>query len=161
MLAMVLGLLVMFTSSVFCQSSKDAIRSLKKLQAKVEVGTSYKDYWAALGDTKFDVEEFLASPEAKDKPELANSIRKTLGHYVYAKAIWDLKISGVSSITTNISFYSGPSIELRKTVEILLKDYPQLKDIARVGKYSGGNPCITIDEVIRFIWKESKEELNK
>ena len=136
-----------------------SIRSLKKIQARVEVGISYRDYSTTLGDVKFDVDEFLASPEAKDKLELANSIRKTLRHYIYAKGIWGLKISGQSSITTDINSISMP--ELREVVKTLLEDYPKIKDIAKVYKYSGGKPCIMMDEVISFIWKEAAEELNK
>ena len=51
--------------------------------------------------------------------------------------------------------------ELREVVKTLLEDYPKIKDIAKVYKYSGGKPCIMMDEVISFIWKEAAEELNK
>ena len=65
-------------SIAFGQSAKDAIRALKKLEARVEAGISYKDYAPALGDAKFEVNLFLESPEAKEMPRLSEAVKKTI-----------------------------------------------------------------------------------
>ena len=62
-LAMVIGLLI--SNICYAQSAKDAVRALQKFQARIEVGISYRDYAPALGDVKFEVNQFLRSPEAQ------------------------------------------------------------------------------------------------
>jgi len=86
--------LVLFPSLVFAQSAKDAVRALKKLEARCQAGISYKDYSPALGDAKFEVNMFMGTHEAKQKPELASSIQKAMQHYETAAFVWKLKFVG-------------------------------------------------------------------
>jgi hypothetical protein len=78
--------------TVFGQSAKEAIRALKKLEARVQVGISYRDYAPALGDAQFEVNLFLESPEAKSKSELSQSIKKAMELYLQANTIWGEKV---------------------------------------------------------------------
>lgn len=62
----VVSLFTFFSATAFAESTKEAIRALKKLEAKIEVGISYNDYSSALGGANFEVRMFLESPEAKE-----------------------------------------------------------------------------------------------
>jgi len=86
--------MLMTTTSTFAQSAKDAIRSLKKLEAHIETGISLRDYSQALGDAKFEVNLFIESKEAKKKKKLTELIVKTMGEYEDAKFVYKEKNEG-------------------------------------------------------------------
>ena len=46
------------------QKAKDAVGALKKLEASVETGISYKDYSLALGSANFSVKQYTDSAKA-------------------------------------------------------------------------------------------------
>lgn len=89
--AILIFILFLTPSITFGQSAKDAIMALKKLEARVEIGISYKDYGPALGETKFPVNLFLESSEAKEKPELAIHIENAIQYFEIANFIWEYK----------------------------------------------------------------------
>jgi hypothetical protein len=62
----VVSVFTFFSATAFAESAKEAIRALRKLEAKIEVGISYADYLTALGDANFEAKMFLESPEAKE-----------------------------------------------------------------------------------------------
>lgn len=72
----------------------EAINALKKLQARVEVGISYRDYSPALGEVKYAVDMFLTSQSAKDFPALVIEINKAFANFTMAGLIWDEKFKG-------------------------------------------------------------------
>lgn len=80
------------------QSANEAVEALKKLESRVQVGISYKDYGPALGDTHYKVKMYLESPNANKNPILAKSIGNALKHYIYANEIWGYKIAHGSDI---------------------------------------------------------------
>ncbi|MHB8067360.1 MAG: hypothetical protein ACYDIC_05610 [Desulfobaccales bacterium] len=88
MLALILVVLFGSVGLAYGQSAKDAVKALKKLEAKVESGMSYQKYREALGDTNAEVKLFLESKNAKKNPELANSIKKIMGNYQDAADLW-------------------------------------------------------------------------
>lgn len=92
-LAVTLFVLMIITSA-FAQSTKDAVRSLKKLEAHLETGTSLRDYSQALGDAKFEVNLFLESKEAKNNSKLTELIQKIMEEYEDAKFVFKEKSSG-------------------------------------------------------------------
>jgi len=81
--------LITLPGFVFGQSAKEAVRTLKKLEARVQVGISYRDYMPALGDAQFEVNQFLESSEARKKPHLAESINKVMDHYIIAGNLFE------------------------------------------------------------------------
>lgn len=82
-------MLGLFLSNICsAQSVKEAVRALQKLQARTEAGISRRDYAPALGDTRFEVNQFLQSSEAKVNPKLTASIIKTLNYYQMAADAW-------------------------------------------------------------------------
>jgi hypothetical protein len=80
------------------KSVREAVTELRKLEAKVQVGISYRDYGPALGDAQFAVNQFLESPEAKKRPEMANAINTTLDYFKMAAVVWNF------SVKTNYKF---------------------------------------------------------
>jgi hypothetical protein len=76
-------------ASAWGQPGKDAIRSLKKLEAKTQFGISYDDYSEELASTKSEVNLFLAGPDAKNQFKLAGAMKKALEHYDFAMLVWE------------------------------------------------------------------------
>lgn len=85
-LVVVIGFLV--SNVCYAQSAEDAIKALKRLEARTEMGINYRDYSMALGDTWIEVKLFLESPEAKSKPKLVESAIKIMDLYKFAHEIW-------------------------------------------------------------------------
>jgi len=79
------------TEKVIPESAKNAVKALKKLEARCQAGISYRDYSPALGEAKFETNMFLQSKDAEDFKELRSSISKAVGHYEYANVIWQYK----------------------------------------------------------------------
>jgi len=100
------------------KAEKEAVRALQKLQARVEVGISYRDYTSALGDAKSEVNLFLQSPGAKKRLELSMAIEKAMRHYQTVTDVWKWKIDKHDS-TIPVDYWLW---------EFLLKTYPNLKE---------------------------------
>ena len=56
----------------YADNTKDAVMALKKMEARVQSGISYRDYGNALADAKFPVNLFMESIEVKKNPELTD-----------------------------------------------------------------------------------------
>lgn len=157
MLAMVLGLLV--SNVCYAQSAKEAVRALQKLQARVEVGISYRDYAPALGDAKFEVKLFLQGPEAKEKTELASSVISSMSIYELALSIWQL---GFAQVQT---YNARPGMILKSSVESLCSSHPEVaNEMSAWNGISGTarrNNQIPVEYIIRGLWKEAGKELEK
>ena len=86
-------LLFMLSVPAFGQSAKEAIKALKKLEARCETGTNYRDYVNAMVDAKFEVNLFLEGSEAKSSPpSLVESITNAMRAYEKAKDDWKSSI---------------------------------------------------------------------
>lgn len=124
------------------QAAREAIRALQKLEARFQAGISYRDYAPALGETIYQVNLYLESPEAKKKPQLAESIGKVLFHYAMIKEVWDEKYAGRETHDGIREWRT----DLRKKV---LSFYPKAD----------------VDNISYIIWnvilKEASEELKK
>lgn len=142
------------TASTLGESAKEALRGLKKLEARCESGISYRDYGPALGEAKFEVNLFLESQEAKENPELTKAISKAMNHYETAQTVWKQK-------------FDGKYAELRFTPSsamggIILEDYPELNKDSNLGGAlltSGNLTVIMIDVTLSHIWEEASKEL--
>lgn len=74
------------------ESARNAVRALKKLEARTEAGMSYRDYSPALGDAKFEVNMFIESKEANNFSDMKSSIIKAMNYYDNAKYFWSINI---------------------------------------------------------------------
>ena len=88
------AIILTFTAvTTFAQSAKEAIYALKKLEAKCQIGASYRDYSSVLGEAKFSVNLFIEGDEAKQIPTLKESISNIMRHYETAGIFWKLGLS--------------------------------------------------------------------
>jgi hypothetical protein len=146
-----IGIMIFFGYiNCFAQSAKEAVKALQKLQAKVETGISFQDYFRALGDTKFEVDLFLRSvrPESTNEQllKLAGQIQSAHLDYQSAGSIWDLQITGVSA-----GVFPSQGIRI-KSIENYKWSYPELGYLKRYPLHSD---CVFIEDVLRVIWKHA------
>jgi len=120
------------------QTAKDAIMALKKLDARVETGISYKDYAPALGEAKFPVNLFLESSKAKENPELTVHIRKAIRYFQTPNLIWEYKLSNGNIISTHAD-----------CGKIISRDFPDLEI----------EGFIYIPDALNSYWNEAGKEI--
>jgi hypothetical protein len=147
----------------------EAVKSLRKLGAKIEVGITYKDYVVTLGDIKFAVDGFLASSDAKNKPALSSAIKYSLKCYMDAKELWKLKIEGteLNQAFRNLGIYDKSDDFLRtggKHIDdiwrVLVRDYPDFAALSTAGEsrldYHGDRYYIVkIDDLTHLLWSKA------
>jgi hypothetical protein len=155
MLAMALGLLM--SNICYAQSAKESVRALQKLQARIEVGISYRDYAPALGDAKFEVNLFLQNPEAQEKKELALRIKKIMMIYEIALSAW-----GSSFVELQRGLVRPGMIRI-VTVQPFTTDFPELEEeISAWNKITRQKDrLVLIEYVLRGIWRAAGRELQK
>lgn len=73
------------------QQAKDAVIALKKLETRVQTGTTYADYVAAVGEATFSVNLLADNPDNKHR-ELTELIQTAMTDYKFAGDVWKLKI---------------------------------------------------------------------
>jgi hypothetical protein len=118
--------------------AKEAVIALKKVKARFQVGISYQDYTKLLGETLFQINLFLESPESTQKPELAQSIKKVFSHYMMIKAL-------SFNVERGINLYSREDDPLWQEI---ITSHPRAK-------------WNDLQYTIRLIMKEADEELKK
>lgn len=65
-----------------------ALTALRKLNTKVYLDDSRAVYDSDVGDTKFAVDEYLNSPDARNNPEFAKALTRTMDLYDQASGLW-------------------------------------------------------------------------
>jgi hypothetical protein len=68
----------------FPESAKNAVRALKKMEARCSSGLTVGNYNSALGDATFEVNMFVQSKESNDFESLKSSVIKTEQFYKQA-----------------------------------------------------------------------------
>ncbi len=76
------------TNTSNINAAKAALDELKKLQTRVEIGISYREYPQALAETKAAVDKFIDSNAAKALPEQTKDIQSALDNYLAAWNEW-------------------------------------------------------------------------
>ena len=169
-LAMSLLMVGLMGEAVCAQSANDAYRALKKLEARVQAGISYKDYGPALGDAKFEVNLFAESPEAQEKPKLKETLGKTMAHYEEAGNVWGCQFAGRGAPPYMVSpddaalinqiLRSYPAV--RPMVESLEFDEPASYDDFKKGiKRKTFRERLSYSAALKAIWQEASSELRK
>lgn len=134
----------------YAQLAKDAIMALKKLEARTEVGISYRDYTPALGEAKFLINIYLESKEADNDPQLKDAIVKAMRCYDDAKTYWkyEFDADGIIGMWPNT-----------------LKEYPEAKKPinaggASVNRWPFGRRLM-VKALLPIVWKHASQELTK
>ena len=161
--------LILMSGMAYAQSAKEAIKSLKRIEARADMGINYNEYVLAVADARVEVEMFLESAEAKQKQSLTNMIKKILEHYERVREVWKLKVSKVEDLGTVF----GHLICLRDDPEgafgrRLLKQYPEANRTldnkgALIVRSNKMERCdeILVDNLIHFIRKEASRDLQQ
>lgn len=160
-LLLIIVSICLFSPSVsFAQSAKDALKALKRLEARCESGISYKEYSPALGDAQFEVNLYLESKEAKDNPKLAMIINGIMFDYKWAKLAWDEKFSKkplMNSIMIDSSL-----------AQSLIKIYPDMKKpFTEGGAYSVStiffmkHEKLMIPGILNVIWGKASNSIKE
>lgn len=162
----------------FGQTEKDAIKSLKKLEAKIESGISYQRYREILGDTNAEVKLFLESKNAKKSPELNQSINKIMENYKDAAGLWQTIVNNPGRVPyfspdekINPYHRSEWHIKLVETAQRFFKKYPKSYDKVKKHREDSIGPLtgniipaqkeISLDDFLGVIWNEASKELKK
>jgi hypothetical protein len=123
---------VSMPSFSFAQSAKEALMALKKLQAKIQIGISYKEYGPACGDAKFPVNLFLEGDEAKKDFKFTQAIKTAMKHYEGAFEVWGCMFGlyGLTEVLTTPMY--------DPVIQNILKNNPELRSL--VAQNSGNLP---------------------
>lgn len=137
-------------------SAKAAIKALKKVENRVEVGVSYRDYPSILSDATDAVREFQESKYAKLFPEANVGITEALKHYRVALTLWQDKFRNLP--VREDSVLIGPTREL---VEGLRPEYPDIdtaiyKDDGFLGS---GLERLVYGRALFVIWQEASKSI--
>jgi hypothetical protein len=149
------------------QSARDAVKALKRIEARADMGISYNEYVLAVADARVEVQMYLESHEAKQKAELTDRIKKILGHYETAREVWKNKVSRTQDLGTVfghlICLNDEPDGVLGRR---LLKEYPQAdKPVDHGGALTKRaykkDRCqeVLVDNLILIIWQEASKDL--
>ena len=124
------------------RAAREAVRALQKLDARFSAGISPVEFPSALGETIFEVNEFLESPEAGKMPQVTEAIKKTLFHYVVIGQLMDSYMTQVVKTSLRETLESAYP-EVSKIYRNRY-DYSQMKDIA-----------------VKFVVPEASKELER
>lgn len=167
-----------FAGIAHAQSAKEALEALKKLESRVQVGISYKDYGPALGETHYKVKMFLESPDSNKNPMLAKSIGKALQHYTYANEIWGIKIAKGSDIiyrdveqnpkikySTKVDGYGKPLAPIFMDSDKRSANSEKMLADGIISKYPGvlktmyNSYSVSLTSVLHVVWNEASKEI--
>jgi len=160
-----LSLIIMLLIGIaYGQSAQDAIKAVKKLDAKVESGMSYQKYREVLGDTNAEVKLFLESKNAKSDPGLTHSLKKIMENYQDAAELWQT----IANAPQRVPYFKPDEqlsstqwhINLVETSRRMFKKYPKAYDMLRVQR-AGFDKEISLNEFLSIIWGEASKEVKK
>jgi hypothetical protein len=146
---------VLLATPAWGQSAKDAYRALKKLEAMTQAGVSYRDYGPALGEAKLEVNLFLESPEAREKPRLREIFSKAMGHYEQAGAVWGYKHAQTGIANVMVPAGQGFSTDDSALIQHILTLYPSTR--SKLDSMGG----LRYSDALSAIWQEASAELKK
>lgn len=136
------------------ESAKNAVRALKKLEARCQAGISYRDYAPALGDATFEVNMFIETDDSKKLENLTASIKKTLLHYVNANILWELRFSMKHEIYDIYSDFTSSFFQLYPEAN---KSVEEGGIISKLDDYPNGAVYFPI--AISYVFSEASKEL--
>lgn len=136
--------LLLWATCVEAQTASDAIKSITRLGARIEIGISYRDYTNALGDANADVRAFLDGTEAAKNPEARTALQAAIGRYVEARELWATMFSRYGS-----QFLPPNSAVAR---EVLTRYPGAAAPIANVGA-ALPDGSISVEMLLPHIWR--------
>ena len=122
----IIALCACLPSNIIAFSAKDAYKSLKRVEASIEVGVTFPKYISELVDAKVEVNIFLDNEKAKHNSDLAISMKKAMGHYL-------IELYPQVKETTAYKVYgSNPFVEIEPLLTIIWLEAS--KELNKIGK---------------------------
>lgn len=120
-----------------------ALNALKKLQAKTEVGVSYRDYSPAVADARFAVKQFLDTPRAGSEA-ISAALASALAAYEDAGELWNLEIQ-----------FGQPFVQCEGALseKVICDKYPEL--------FKDERQPYRIRSFVRKLFSEASRRLNE
>lgn len=147
--SLLLIILVFFVESAHAQSAQAAIRAFIRLDARLEVGISYRDYVTELGELNFELKSFADSKDAARYPEIYTALYFALRYHLRAQEWWEgtFRSSGIKTVP--------PGSDLGKLV---LADYPDAAlSVEDGGATIGGE--IDVMKLLPFMWRQASRKI--
>ena len=123
------------------RSARDALNALKRIEAKIEVGLTFRDYTTVIGDGWADVKIFIESDDGGRLVEFSGLLTNAIGHYKLALDIWNNEIkhsdlygdrSDVEALRQACWLRAGERIELASALLDTQTTLEALKDFSAV-----------------------------
>ena len=131
--------------AAFVSAARPSLNALRKLEARVGVGISYRDYYSPLGDIKFEINSFVKGKYGAHDEKFTKHLYQAMTEYEIAGMVWKSKFTGGS---LSNYFYLSPE---------LLTNYPKASEYAET---AGNNRRIPIDRMLSIIWEKAGNETN-
>jgi hypothetical protein len=137
----------------FGQTSKDAIEAIQKVNARTEVGISYKDYAAVLGEANYKVKPYLESSDSTKNPKLKEVIKKIWVHYLTASQVWEYQFARGRSSTPSLLDRNSYIKTDSQFIDLLIKSYPDISRKIEDGRF------LAFSDALAIIWQAASTEL--
>jgi hypothetical protein len=138
----------------FGQTARDAIEALQKIGARVEVGISYKDYAAVLGEANYKIKPYLNDQNSNKNLKLKEAIQKTWVHYLTANQVWEYQFArGHSSNTPNLLDRKSYIKTDAQFIDTLIKTYPEISQKIQDGRF------LSFSDALAVVWQAASTEL--
>ena len=137
------------------RAAKNAIRSLKKIENRVKIGVSYRDYPAVLSEAVDAVREFQDSKNSDLYPMVSFALSKSLGHYKMALIVWQEKFQNRTARDDVVIMDS--SIRL---INKLREDYPNIDEAIYIDNgLMGATKRFVYSVALSLIWAEASKSV--
>lgn len=137
-------------------AAKVAIKALRKIENRVEVGVSYRDYPSVLSEATDAVRDFQESKYATIVPDASKSISVALKHYKTAMTVWNDKFNS-GSVQDDVPI-SGSTEAM---VNQLRSDYPNIDSATYTdsGFLGSGFERFVYSKALFIIWREASKSI--
>ncbi len=75
------------------EDAHSAVKALKKLEARTEIGITFVDYNKAVSEIYPDLKVFIESPDSREMPELRFVLANAIGCHLKVRELWSAKVA--------------------------------------------------------------------
>lgn len=140
-------------------AAKAAIRALKKVESRVQVGISYRDYPSILGDAVDAVREFQDSKHAGAFPATQTALANAVRHYRTALTVWQEKFSHRRVMDSSLVI--GSTADLLAQLQ---RDYPNIDTATysdSANMWGQVSKFFVYDVALSLIWSEASSSIKQ
>lgn len=122
------------------EDAKAIVKSLKKLEARTEIGIAFEDYEKSVAETYPDIKVFIESVDSKDFPELRFLLGNAIDCHLRVRALWaeslsekgaDGVIKGFDFIDIQPALWDLSAVNVRLASALIDGPKEELPDVQR------------------------------